>query len=121
MVYKGIGIITVFIVSVVGYALTVRTLNSLTRSLFGHANSSVKNLYWYPATLLITLIPEFVSNIAYDQNDSNPWLQYPRLLFTHSMGFTNALVYGVQSWFALKQARKGKERQEKAISLSSSY
>jgi len=61
---------------------------------------SYRSLYWYPAVLFLAFFPTSVDDIWTALYPSKPFQYYVEvlhILLTHSIGFSNALVYRLQS------------------------
>ena len=83
------------IIIVVGYALAIRQLKKIPEDILEQLDVNVYKLLWYPASLFLTFIPSIVYNLVRETEEVV--VQVLDLLFTRSVGFTNAIVYGLQS------------------------
>jgi len=103
LVYFGLPIIVELVVIIVTYFLLDREIrSSLKESTLEMDDSgvSLKKLLWYPAIQFITFATRFLDSLtkAYFGEDSTFYfvVKIIHILSTHSIGFTNAVLYGIQ-------------------------
>ena len=87
-----------FLITFFGYVLAIRNIRGLAKDYVDQMDISVYKLLWYPALLFITFMPGFIDNVfVISTGGKTPFaFQAVHLIVTHSIGFTNALVYGFQ-------------------------
>ena len=99
VIYQGIPLIFGSIISTVGYYKALKKIQQLQEEILGWSSVDIYKLLWYPVVLFIIFVPCFVDNIiqAYVSNTNLliP-LEAVHIVLTHSIGFVDALVYGVQ-------------------------
>jgi len=85
-------------VTCIGYVLTVRKIKSIPEEILDNMHVAIYKLYWYPALLFMTFLPSTIDNFisAYWGKHNIFEIKAFHLLMTHSIGFTNAIVYGIQ-------------------------
>ena len=84
--------------SLVGYILAIRMINEMNDIYICKLNIKVYRLLWYPAVLFATFVPCSVDSLTniITQADTGIVLKALHLLLAHSVGLTNALLYGLQ-------------------------
>jgi len=97
LIYVGIPTILGTLITFGSYLLTMKDIKSMSKS-----STAPYKLFWYPVLMFLTFTPCFVYSFttAYLRKDENIVIKTLHLVLTHSIGFTNAILYGVQ----LKQA-----------------
>jgi len=99
------------LVNLVAYILTMKRLNRLHASFLGSMNVSLRKLLWYPAVMMIVFVPSVLDNLFLACGEKPPFaLTALHLFMTHSIGFSNAIVYGIQR--NLHQSIKGFETED---------
>lgn len=99
MIYEGIPVLLGFIITLIGYIKVIVTIRSLKLPdvTLQEMNVPVFSLLWYPFVLCITFVPSLIDNIRAIYIPTRiPAIEAIHLLLTHSLGFTNAVVYGCQ-------------------------
>jgi len=98
MVLHGVPVFGGLIVTFFGYLLAIRNVRELSKDFVSQMEISVYKLLWYPAVLFITFMPGLIDNLVviYTSGSVPLGFQVCHLVLTHSIGFTNALVYGFQ-------------------------
>jgi len=97
MVYEGIPLIVGLIICFFGYLKAIRNIKSFAQIYLAEVGIQVYKLLWYPVVLFIIFIPSLIDNILVFLSLPIPfWIQATHLVLTHSIGFANALVYGLQ-------------------------
>ena len=97
--YVGIPVFTALTISITGYLLVIRRVSRLPQSFIEGTGVSIYKLFWYPAVIFITYMPNIVMDIMkkiFVGVGDIFALKIITLVITHSFGFTNALVYGIQ-------------------------
>ena len=81
------------------YFRAVVNVKKLPEPHFQKINSGIHKLLWYPAVLFLVFLPSLVDHfvLVIDPTDA-PSLIFlvPHVAITHSIGFINALIYGIQ-------------------------
>ncbi len=100
MIFMGIPAIVSLLVTLVTYAKIANKVDELTRSLMipnDINNIGVRKLFWYPAVIFLSCIPALIDNIIQIYFDfSLVSFNVVHVILFHSLGFSNALVYGWQ-------------------------
>jgi len=97
VVYQGMPIIIGTILSLQAYLFIIKQLKTLPKALVKEMNVNVYGLLWYPFLLFVLLIPCQVYTAYEILTDRPPlWAKFIHLVLPHSIGFANAIVYGVQ-------------------------
>jgi len=125
MFYKGFFIILGLIITICSYILVIKKTKELPAGVLTAVKFNYYYVLWYPAVFFLTFAPNLLDNILRIYYPGRPvWLQAAHLVLTHSVGFSNALVYGVQRKILKtnyeENARKFSEFETSIISLSSS-
>ncbi len=106
MAIDGGPIIIGFLITLFGYILAIRNVKNASKDLMDHLEVNINKLLWYPALMFFTFMPGLIDNIVMLYLDAETPLFFLiiHLIMTHSIGFTNALVYGLQR--GLYQSKK---------------
>jgi len=98
-VFQGLPVIIGLIIAVVAYVLAIKRMKEISRGLFETENINLYRVLWYPAVLFITFVPHVaVTMIGVSYEIIPPvWLNAFHLYLPHSIGFNNALLYGIQA------------------------
>jgi hypothetical protein len=97
MIFEGIPLTVGLIITLFGYCKAISNTKQVLGSFLETVGVDVYKLLWYPAVLFIVFIPSLIDN-AYQVFTKNPILgvEIAHILLTHSIGFLNAIVYGIQ-------------------------
>ena len=103
------------IVTLIYYALSVRKLRKIELPSLGQQDLNEMKLFLYPLVLFVTLLPSIVDDVLKLRPDSQDEFVFAalRMLLSHSLGLSNALVYGYQR----KVFKSYKERTKTNIEL----
>ena len=99
MIAISLSIILGVIITVITYFRTVVSVKKIAEVHFHKINTGIHKLLWYPAVLFIVFLPTLVDHIAHtiDPTDKRSLVfLIPHAAITHSIGFTNAIIYGLQ-------------------------
>jgi len=97
MTFFGIPAILSLIITLKVYADIARKFKELQRHFIVPNDIGVQKLFWYPAVIFLSCIPALVDNIVQIYFDfSLQSLNVIHVILFHSLGFSNALVYGLQ-------------------------
>ncbi len=98
MIYQGIPVFLGLIVTIIGYGAAIVKVKRLPPDIAQQLGINVYRLLWYPAVLFITFLPGMIDNFLqiFYGFDRPVAIEAIHLCLTHSIGFTNALVYGLQ-------------------------
>jgi len=98
LILEVIPVFSGILINLVAYIATIKRLNRLHRSFIGHFDVSLRKLLWYPAVMLIVFLPSALDNllVIFTGQSQNFVLTALHLFMTHSIGFSNAIVYGIQ-------------------------
>ncbi len=128
ILHEGIPLLAGFIITLRAYRYAMKQIQELPVRILQEMSVPVRGLLWYPALLLIIFIPSLIDKIWALYNPFRPvWIQTLYLCLTHSIGFINALVYGVQrKLYAARDsyqslANELSSPQQKRISSSSTH
>lgn len=102
LVYQGIPVLFGLVITIIGYGAAIVKVKRLPKDIAQQLGINVYRLLWYPAVLFITFLPGMIDNFMqiYYGFDRPVAIEAIHLSLTHSIGFTNALVYGLQRNFA---------------------
>jgi len=106
MLVEDIPIIIGLIITLAGYILAIRNFRILTKEFMNNMQISTYRLLWYPAILFLTFSPCLIDNLiqSYRDVETPTGFEIAHLLLTHSIGFNNAILYGMQRrWYQTKQ------------------
>jgi len=96
-IYEGIPICIGLMITLVGYIKAIKRIRELPRHIIAQMDIAVYKLLWFPLILFVSFVPSMINNmIAIFVSDIPPWVRALHLGLTHSIGFTNAIVYGYQ-------------------------
>jgi len=117
MAIDGGPIILGFLITLFGYLLAIRNVKNASKDLMDHLEVNINKLLWYPALMFVTFIPGLIDNIVMLYLDAETPLAFliVHLILTHSIGFTNAILYGFQR--GLYQSKKRGHRKTSDRSL----
>jgi len=97
MIFEGIPLAIGFLITLFGYALAISNTKKVLGSFLESVGVDVYKLLWYPAVLFIIFIPSLIDNaVQVFVQDPILWMEIVHIVMTHSIGFSNALVYGIQ-------------------------
>jgi len=97
MLHEGVPLLVGFLITLSAYRYAIKQMRELPIHILCEMSVSLRGLLWYPALLLIIFIPSLVDKVWALFNPFRPvWIQTVYLCLTHSIGFINALVYGMQ-------------------------
>jgi len=107
MIYQGIPVLFGLVVTIIGYGAAIVKVKRLPKDIAEQLGINVYRLLWYPAVLFITFLPGMIDNFLqiYYGFDRPVIIEAIHLSLTHSIGFTNAMVYGLQRNFGIKTKR----------------
>jgi len=97
LIFGDLPIILGLVVTLVMYVGAIKRIKNLPEQLTGQMNLHVKKLFWYPLVLFGAVVPSLVDNLVAEYNPNRPsWMVAAHFVLTHSIGVTNAIVYGIQ-------------------------
>ena len=97
LVYEVMLVFTGLSITMYGYFRTVRYVRKYSEQAMTHMDVNIHKLYWYPLVIFITFTPSVVNNLVQIlYKESFLILEIIHLSLTHSIGFTNAVLYGLQ-------------------------
>jgi len=97
VLYQGTPIIIGTVLSLRAYLFIIKQLKTLPKALVEEMNVNVYGLLWYPFMLFVLLIPcQVYTGYEIITNLPPVWAKFIHLVLPHSIGFANAIVYGVQ-------------------------
>ena len=98
MIHQGFPIILGIATTLIGYLLTLKTTKQLPKQFLSYLGFNPYHLLWYPVVFFISFTPSLVHTIysIYHPQDTFVLIQALHIGLKHPIGFTNALVYGLQ-------------------------
>ncbi len=98
VIYEAFPILSAVAITLGSYFATIKKIKELPEEVLETMDVSIYKLFWYPAVLLITFVPSFADNFGaiYFETTLPVGFKLLHLLMTHAIGFTNAVVYGIQ-------------------------
>jgi len=100
MFYEGFPMIIGTILTLKSYLHVIREIKALPECLISQLNVKVYSLLWYPIVLFASFLPCLLDSLYRFSRPADEmvpfWIIGLHILLPHSIGFTNALVYGVQ-------------------------
>ena len=99
IVTEGIPILAAIFITFFAYILTIKRLKILPRGLLRKLGVHTGKLFWYPAVLILTFAPCIAYSFTLKSlgSDGSLIVKAIHLMLTHAIGFTNAVVYGIQT------------------------
>ncbi len=113
MIFQGLPILIGLFITLLGYGLAIRTIKKLPEVLVKASGFNVYQVLWYPAILFISFVPAFINSLFTQDDDIETptvWIVALNLGVTHMIGFTNALLYGLQRNSFHKEREEEEER-----------
>jgi len=100
-VYGGVPVFLGIVISIFGYGFAIKRVRQLPEEMLELLEINVYKLLWYPAILFFTFAPSVANALIqnYLGTQTGPLVEGTYLTLTHSIGFINALVYGLQRKF----------------------
>ena len=99
MIEHGFFVILCIIITVITYFRAVVNVKRFAEMHFQRINSGIHKLLWYPAVLFLVFLPSLVDHFVLVIDPTHvPSLIFliPHVAITHSIGFINAIIYGLQ-------------------------
>jgi len=98
MTFQGLPVVVGLVITLVAYALAIKKLKEIPIEFLEAYNINVYRVLWYPFILFLTFVPTVADTALRVYYPERPvWLNALHLLLTHSIGFNNALLYGIQT------------------------
>jgi len=98
--FQGLPVLIGLIIALLSYALAIKKMKEISRGFLEAYNINVYQVLWYPGILFVTFVPTVVDTVMRVYVEERPvWINALHLLLTHSIGFNNAVVYGIQTKF----------------------
>jgi len=99
VITKVIPIIAAVLITIFAYWLTIKRLKAFPKNLLSTFGLETGKLFWYPAVLILTFAPCIAYSFTMKLLDREGSLitKAMHLMLTHGIGFSNAIVYGIQS------------------------
>jgi len=99
IIYEAFPCFCLGVITLGAYIMAIKKMKELPKELLSTMDIKIYKLLWYPAVLWITFMPTAAENIfrLFFEASSPAALIVLRILVPHSIGFTNAIVYGLQS------------------------
>jgi len=98
MTFQGSPVVVGLIITLVAYTLAIKKLREIPKDLLEAYNINVYRVLWYPGILFLTFVPTVADTVLRVFFVQRPvWINALHLLLTHSNGFNNALLYGIQT------------------------
>lgn len=98
VIFFGVPVTLGIITTLISYIGMVREIRGFQYGPLEDAKIKPHRLFWYPFIQLLTFGPRFLDSISKNYFAPTPAfiIKTLHLISTHSIGFTNALVYGFQ-------------------------
>ena len=99
MVTSSLSIILCTVITAIGYFYAVANVKKLPKAHFQRINSGIHKLLWYPTILFLVFLPSLVDHFIHviDPAHTSPsTFLILHAAITHSIGFVNAIIYGLQ-------------------------
>lgn len=97
LVYEVMLVFSGLSITMYGYFKTVRYVRKLSYEAMAHMDVNMSKLFWYPFVIFFTFMPSVINNLVHIYyKESFLIVEIIHLSLTHSIGFTNAVVYGLQ-------------------------
>jgi len=112
LLYVGTPTILGTLITFGSYLLTIKDIKSASKN-----STAPYKLFWYPVLMFLTFTPCFLYSFttAYLKRNENIVIKALHLTLTHSIGFTNAILYGVQLKQAVGRFNRQRLTQEKFL------
>jgi len=97
VITEGGPIVIAIIVTLASYYITIKRLKRLPKDILKSMNVRTSRLFTYPIVLFLTFVPciAYSFTIKIVNSEGILALQCVHLMMTHSIGLTNAIIYGV--------------------------
>ena len=107
MLLEGIPIILGLLVLLIGYITTFISTRRMPKYLLAQLDFNPYHLFWYPVVFFVTFSPGLINRIymVYKPGGHSEILEALYLGFKHLVGFSNAIVYGLQRDLYKKEPR----------------
>ena len=96
LIYQALPILLGSIITIHSYRYVMKVFKALPDTLLSKMDFKASTLWWYPAALFVSLIPCVIYTTLELYRPPAVWAKFIHLVLPHSIGFTNAIVYGVQ-------------------------
>jgi len=98
MIFRGLPIIACAIITLRGYTRTIKEVSILPKEFVKEVGLSAGKLWWYPSVLICAFFPSLIDQIISIYKPDRPtWITALHVAVTHSIGFINAVLYGIFS------------------------
>jgi len=122
MFYEGFAVIIGTALTLRAYLHVIKEIKTLPEGLVSQLNIKVYALLWYPAVLFGSFIPCFIDSLyrlSRPDGETVPnWIIGIHIVLPHSIGFTNAIVYGIQRKLYSKSFTKDERRTTATIDIT---
>jgi len=95
LIYQALPVLISSIITLVSYFSIKKGMRNLSESL-SKSDIRTSTLWWYPVALFISLIPGIIYVIWEFYRPAAIWSKFMHLALPHSIGFTYAILYGIQ-------------------------
>ena len=99
MIYEGLPVIIGFTATFIQYLLAIKEVKQLPKPILESMGFNIYRLLLYPCVLILSFVPciiDDVTNLVGDITDKRLDIRVMRLLISNSIGFINAILYGIQ-------------------------
>jgi len=97
MVFHGLPVIVGLIISLIAYSLAIKKLQEISQEFLDESKITIYRVLWYPGVLFLTFVPNVTMIIYVIYSEPPIWMTALHLYLPHSIGFSNALLYGIQT------------------------
>ena len=96
MISRGIPIMTCAIITIRGYIRAIKEISLLPKDFAKEIGLNAGKLWWYPSVLIFAFLPSLIDQVISIYSPNRPtWITALRIGITHSIGFINAVLYGI--------------------------
>jgi len=99
MIYEGLPVIIGFVSTFVQYILAIREVKQLPKPVLDSMGFNIYRLLLYPCVLILSFVPciiDDLTNLLGDVTDQRLDIRFMGILISNSVGFINAILYGIQ-------------------------
>jgi len=97
MAFQGFPLIIGLIISSIAYTIAIKKLQEISQGLLDESKITIYRVLWYPGVLFLTFVPNVAMLIYAIYAQPPVWMRALHLYLPHSIGFSNALLYGIQT------------------------
>ena len=122
ILYEGLAVVIGTVLTLRAYLHVIKEIKSLPKDWISQLQIKVYSLLWYPAVLFGSFLPCMIASfyrITRPDSEAVPsWVIGMHIVLPHSIGFTNAIVYGIQRKLYSKGSTKDERRTTATIDVA---